>query len=495
MHLVVAQWRAGATLRAFLQVDALGWDVTTSWFRRSARLGMVVGLVCLAGAATFAADLARSVVDPVPQGHLVPLAVAGVGYLVGLGVCRETLTRRRDLVAHPAHVDVYRAVDLNAVTVFVLWVAWPIVRRWLVVLVVAVPFLQEFTPELRTEVDPPALLLGVLAAGACLEVAVAAVLATSARTSRTAVVVVLLAVGAVALAGRRAAGVVDGTALATAPTASAATTSLVLRLATSVAVVASLATVGHRLWVLALDGFPLRDEGAGPRRPRRRSGARRPETWSVAATASAMLAGRPGRVRTRIHVGLVLALVAALGLAPLVRRVPGLSLHTAAFSLTFVVSLALVEVVLSAAGPNALAGQRRMTWELGVPRWWLGASTVALVAVDVAAVGAGVALVAGLVAPPLDASPVLVSLGVAGALVLADVVVPPRRAPDGSVTPSVSGATLGVMLAVPVLGVLAAGPAAVRTAAAATVVAVLLGGGAACATRAVTTMSHSASAA
>jgi hypothetical protein len=208
-----------------------------------------------------------------------------------------------------------------------------------------------------------------------------------------------------------------------------------------------------------------------------------------------MLAGRPGRVRARIHVGLALALVAALGLAPLARRVPGLSLHTAAFSVTFVVSLALVEVVLSGAGPSALAGQRRMTWEAGVPRWWLGSSTVALVALDVAVVGAGVALVAALVAPPLDVTPVLVSLGVAGALVLADVVVPPRRAPDGSVSPSVSGATLGVVLAVPVLGVLAAGPAPVRTVAAAVIVVILLGGGAACATRAVTTMSHSASAA
>jgi hypothetical protein len=264
---------------------------------------------------------------------------------------------------------------------------------------------------------------------------------------------------------------------------------------TSAVVVASLAALGHRLWTLTLDGFRVRGDASHPTRSPLLRGRRRPETWVVAATTAAMLAGRPGRVRARIHVGLVLALVAALGLAPLTRRVPGLSLHTAAFSVTFVVSLALVEVVLSGAGPNALAGQRRTTWELGVPRWWLGSSAVALVAVDVALVGAGVALVTGLVSPPLDASPVLVSLGVAGALVLADVVVPPRRAPDGSVTPSVAGATLGVVLAVPVLAALAVGPASVRTTAAATVAAVLLGGGAACATHAVTTMSHSASAA
>lgn len=495
MHLVAAQWRAGTTLRAFLQADALGWDVTTSWFRRASRVALVLGLVCLTGAAGVAADLVRAVVDPVPVGRLVPLAMAGVGYLTGLGVCRETLTRRRDLVAHPAHVDVYRAVDLGAVTVFLLWVAWPIVRRWLVVLAVAAPFVQEFTPELRAEVDPPVLLLGLVVAGACLEVAVAAALATTARASRTTVVVTVLAVGVVAVAGRRVAQVIDGTALSAAATASAGATALTLRLVTSAVVVASLAALGHRLWTLTLDGFRVRGDASHPTRSPLLRGRRRPETWVVAATTAAMLAGRPGRVRARIHVGLVLALVAALGLAPLTRRVPGLSLHTAAFSVTFVVSLALVEVVLSGAGPNALAGQRRTTWELGVPRWWLGSSAVALVAVDVALVGAGVALVTGLVSPPLDASPVLVSLGVAGALVLADVVVPPRRAPDGSVTPSVAGATLGVVLAVPVLAALAVGPASVRTTAAATVAAVLLGGGAACATHAVTTMSHSASAA
>lgn len=149
---LVPQWRVCATLRAFEQLTALGWSLSASQFRRYGGALGLLGLISLAGLSAFVCDvirgtlITRGAVDGLPM-RLTLLYLAGNGYLLCLGVCRQVLTARRDLIAHPANVDFYRAMDLNAAVVFTVWAMGPILRQTAALCVVAAAFVRRSTPN------------------------------------------------------------------------------------------------------------------------------------------------------------------------------------------------------------------------------------------------------------------------------------------------------------------------------------------------------------
>jgi hypothetical protein len=468
---LAAQWRACVTLHAFEQLTALGWRVSTSTFRRIMGALTLLGLVSLAGFSVLVCDLIRGAllthgaVNGLPV-RLVLLYAAGNVYVLCLGAWREVLTQRRDIIAHPANVEFYRGIDLNAGVAFVVWAAGPILRETAVVCVVAAGFVATFRPELASVVDPPVALLAFPASVGALRVALAGWMATATpAVPRSRPVALFAMVVGIFAAGRTLSLVVPGSASQEGRTPSLAwldpsVAGLAVELVAAVALCAAVAWFAVHLLRLCAGSFPVRspcERGWWRRASRLVAG---PRSWFTVALLSSMARGRAGRTRRRLHCGLLIAIAATAGVGPLIRlgQAPagGIAntLLPLSLALTFICALSLLETVVGTAGPSALARHLRVVWELGASSHWVSLAVVSCAVVDGAAVGFAVALARSSLISSFDPGPVIVGAAVGASVVLADVLAPPRLCADESTTPSISSATLGVVLAIPVLAML-----------------------------------------
>ncbi len=173
------QWRAASAMHAFEQLTAFGWRIPVRTYRRIVRAATVLALVCMAGASALVFDVLRAGVLPGgrPNTHgglLLVAYLAGCGYVLAVGVVRELVTRRRDVVAASVHTAFFRALDIPATTVFAVWAGAAIVRTSAVWVVLAVSYVTAFHAELTGVISAPAALLGIPVAVGAVQLALAA---------------------------------------------------------------------------------------------------------------------------------------------------------------------------------------------------------------------------------------------------------------------------------------------------------------------------------
>lgn len=478
------QWRAGATLQAFDQVTALGWDVSTRWMRRAVTVATVLAVPCVAGVAAVTTDLATAAAGDaaVRSGPALAQAavLAGTGYLLCLGLFRHAVTRQRDVVADPAHGDLYRALDLAAVTVLAVRVGVPVLRRWGLVLVVAAVVAARTGGSAGTST-----LLLVPVAAAAVELAVATRLASTvgAGSLRRTLPVLLVAVAGLVLAGRVLSGARPTTGAVDLPSGDLVAAFWLRLAALLVLVVAT--------WVVVLGVRRVHATGLGVRAaavPARRATAwPGVPAWLVGATVRELLRGRPGRVRRRLLLASVVLAAAGLGLRPLLDDLPAHLLVSGATTVTFVVALSLAETATAVVGPVAWRDQRRWAWELGASRGALAGAAVAVPVLDAALAGVAVATVLLVATGSTDPALVAVAGAAGAAAVVADALAPSRRAADGTSAPTTTGAALTVLLAVPAVVAAVAAHGTARGVLVTATAALLVGGGVACVVPTVTT--------
>ena len=464
---IVAQWRACASLHSFQQLTSLGWSMSVRQYARTVNVLCVLMLITLGGVAAFSFDLVDGALltnGPVDGEQLALIYVAANGYILSVGVCREVLSRRRDVVAHPANVAFYRAMDLSAAVGFAIWVLGPLARKTAVWLVVSAAFIAAFHAEIAVGVGSPLSLLALPIAGGALQAAVAGWMActpaAAAKTRRW----LVLALAAVVFGSSRLLGVVlwgdPAATISVVPSSIGPEgVSLVLELAIACVLIGATATIGLQVRALSRRSFPVWQSAAGLARRPRLVDARGPATWLALAVIASLARGRAGRSHSRMISGLALAAAATAGLGPVLSRAAAAGLEHSAgavtLSIAFVAALSLAEIDVSTTGPTSLSRHMRTAWELGAPRPALVATVSAGVAAVPALSGWAVSVVRWPLGGALDAGPIVVATAVGAAALLADVLAPPRTNADGSTTPSISAAALTVLLAVPVIALIA----------------------------------------
>ncbi|WP_448060446.1 hypothetical protein [Cellulomonas hominis] len=478
-------------MHAFEQLTAFGWNIPVRTYQRIVRFGIVPVIACLAGVSALAFDLLRLGLPPGRQegrgAFLLVAYLCAFGYVLAIGVARELLTRRRDIVAASPHIALFRALDLPATTVFAVWAGTVVVRSTVVWTILASSFVVSYRTELDAAISQPAVLLLVpLAVGAVhLALAMAAAVSPQAVEGArgrwvaiAATAVILAAVGRLlartVAPGWRAPTLAQTWEPATASAMVSAATVLVV-LAGAVGAAVGWVRLHHEPFtILAADADTTTNVWLLPR-------PRGPFRWLVRAVGKTLMSTRPGRVRRRWWTAWVLAGAALVGLAPaLVGSAPG-ALGRVTVPVAFLSVLAMAEVDVQVAGPTALAAHLRALYELGASRMSITGAVLGTAVAHASAVGAAISLVLWTSAGLVDGRPVVVAVAAASALVIADALLPGRQCADGSVNVSIGAAVLGVLLAVPVLALLVAdSPGGWHLLAAGGLAAAMLTGGAAC---------------
>ncbi|GGV76731.1 hypothetical protein M3765_13160 [Streptomyces thermoviolaceus] len=449
--------RATADFLLYERLNALGWNVPLPVFRLLCLAGSAAMVPVLLTVALLGAHLLRRTTE-------LPGAVLAGGFLVlnlyggGVYLLREAFSRRRHTVSGSPNEGFYRALDIRARDVFLVYCAARILSFHSALLTVDAAFLFVFRDVLAGSVT-----LGLI----CVPLALCAVtLAVSARLAVRAGTAVTVGPGVFAALGL----VVFVTGLAAGMLPDAGASGVGVSCGTGVvgplALAVTVACAG--LTVAALRCF-ARDV----RRLDRDAFAIRPSVRSAALPAMVF---RPGRLpllavlhrhfvssRTAVMIKRTYAvlLMAVLLLAGVrvsgseVLPLPGGAerpVTRTAVALGFVLLLGSVELVLATSGPTALGPQFRFAWENLLSHRHIAVSAALYCNAHAVVLAAGVAAVAGLLNGTVPWHLPFLGLGVMSASLIAESLASvPKRLVDGTSAPGVFVACVSIGLALPAL--------------------------------------------
>ncbi len=378
------------------------------------------------------------------------LAVFLVVNLYAIGACllREVFAERRFVVANSPNAPFYRAFDIRAWHVLVVFSGLRTTAFYVALLVVDSVFAAVVGSGL------PAM-LGLPVAGYALTLAVSAAVAVNPAVSRTVGLPWLVsgALGFFAIGyttARFIAGPIVEHGLVNAFTGDqmSALTSRVA-VAAPIAGCGALVVLGLCLRRLARTSFPIRPTGESLEASRRG----RPVMLTVLHRELVRSKVYP-LVRKNfltLSAALLLCLgasAAGTGLLP----VPGFAerFGRTAQGVAFVSFIVLVALVFTAVGPTTLAAQFRFGWEnllLSGPRIAFAAGAYYVLLPTLLAAGVSVLLL--LVTGAFSVGPIALAVTVAAAAMIAETTVPPRENADGSSTQGTVTALIVLLLGVP----------------------------------------------
>lgn len=469
--------RLVADLYHFDQLVGLGWK----WpLRLFTRMTLVVHLALVPIVLAVSLLLFRIVRQQLIGAGVSPVAIVVVAlavcfYVAAGQICRELFSQRRFVVADSPNADFFRALDVPAVDVFVVYVAKGMLRSYALVMIADLAFLSTFQPILG-RVPLAALTLLCLPIALCF-----GTLAIAARCARrrfdgssgriwTAVGLAILSflasysVMRVVMVGRLADAIptgLDGPAV-----------SLVLALILSASVGGALGcaiALSRSLGILARQPFPIEgspkmpaaDRSFGSRVDRRaaRIGAliwrQLPLTVvlhrELAASRSSWLIRRTYLV-SAAATSIVLGAVAA---GPTDRLLPGQAhLVTKVIAcLTFLVCSATTQLVFLNCGPTRLRGQLRFAWENNASMHRVIGGIVLYYALPVFGLSAIFSLWSFALLGRLSMGLPLLGVGVmASALLAESLATSGPRSTDGSGEPGLVVGLLTLVLSMPLLG-------------------------------------------
>lgn len=376
-------------------------------------------------------------------------------YAIGACVLREVFAERRFVVANSPNAPFYRAFDIRAWHVLVVFSGLRTTAFYVALLVVDSVFVAVAGSAVRGAGPGLPVMLALPVAGYALTLAVSAAVAVNPAVSRSAGLPWLVsgALGFFAIGyttARFIAGPIVERGLVNAFTGDQVST-----LTSRIAVVAPIAgcgalvVLGLCLRRLARTSFPIRPAGESLEAPRRR----RPTMLTVL---------RRELVRSKVYplvrknfLTLSAALLLCLGASAAgtgVLPVAGFAerFGRTAQGVAFVSFIVLVALVFTAVGPTTLAAQFRFGWEnllLSGPRIALSAGAYYVLLPTLLAAGVSVLLL--LVTGAFSVGPVALAISVAAAAMIAETTVPPRENADGSSTQGTVTALIVLLLGVP----------------------------------------------
>ncbi|MGI5195682.1 hypothetical protein ACQEVY_18880 [Streptomyces sp. CA-288835] len=453
----------------FERLNSLGWSMPMQVFRVLCAMGSVVTVpVLLAGTLLGAHLLHRTTELPGPVlagGFLLANLYGGGVYLL-----REAFSRRRHSVSGSPNEPFFRALDIRARDVFLVYCAARILYFHTALLTVDAAFLFVFQDSLAGSLTPG--LICVPLALCALTLAVSARLATRAGTAVPAGPGVLAALGLVVFVTGLATGMLlDGPwAGGTAGVGGGGSSGVGVTSGTGV--VAPL-TIAVTATCAALTAAALLRFARDFRHLDRNAFAIRPSTQS--ATVPAMVfrlarlpllpvlhrhftSGRTAPMVKRIYAALLMAVLllagvhaSGSGLLPLpVGAERPLTRTAVAFG--FVLMLGCVELVLATSGPTTLGPQLRFAWENLLSHRHIAVSATLYHTAHAVLLATGVAVAAGLVNGTVLWQLPFLGLGVMSASLIAESLASaPKRLVDGTSAPGVFVACVSIGLALPAL--------------------------------------------
>ncbi|MGW8954721.1 hypothetical protein [Streptomyces sp. NPDC055709] len=462
----------------FERLNGLGWAMPLSVFRMLCATGGVLILPVLLAAALFGARLMHRTTDLPGPAMLTCFLLANL-YAGGVYLLREAFSRRRHSVSGSPNELFFRALDMRARDVFIVYCATRIVRFHAALLSVDVAFLAVYRDSLA----------GFLTVGlACVPLTLCALtLAVSARLARCAGSTTaagpgtLTALGLVAFATGMATGsLLNGTR--TGGTASTdggwaetvgSGASLAGPLTLSVAAVCAVSTVVALVYFvrdyrrLDRDAFAIRPSGRTTTVPAMAIWPAQLPLFPVVHRHFASSRTYPMVKRTYAALLTVVLLLAGVrssgsGLLPL----PGGAeqpLTRTAVALGFVLLLGCAELVLATSGPIALGPQFRFAWENLLSHRRVSVSATLYYTTHAVLLAVGVAAAASLVIGTVLWQLPFLGLGAMSASLIAESLASsPKRLVDGTSTPGVFVACVSIGLALPALAGIAAHPHSLR---------------------------------
>ncbi|MFE2527582.1 hypothetical protein ACFXEL_25430 [Streptomyces sp. NPDC059382] len=457
----------------FERLNALGWNMPMTVFRMLRATGAALTVPVLLACTLLGARLLHGTAE-LPGPLLVGGFLLANLYAGGVYLLREAFSRRRHSVNGSPNEHFFRALDISARDVFMVYCVVRIMYFHAALLTVDAVFLGVFHDSMAGPLTPG--LIFVPVALCALTLAVAARLAT--RTGSTAATTgraMPVALGLMVFATGLATGVVlEGSWTENSASAGwGADTGVVEPL--TMAVTAACATLAAAAVVQFVRGYGRLDRDAFAIRP---SGqpvtvpamAFRPARLPmVAAVHRHFTSGRTYPMVKRAYaaltmVVLLLAGVHASGNGPLPLPTGAEQPVTrTAVSLGFVLMLGCVELVLATCGPTALAPQFRFAWENLLSHRRIAVSATLYYIAHAVLLTALVAAAAGLIVGRVLWQLPFLGLGVMSASLIAESLASaPKRLVDGTSAPGVFVACVSIGLALPALAGSAAAPLYLR---------------------------------
>jgi hypothetical protein len=389
-------------------------------------------------------------------------------YLVGSYLVREMFTERRYVVADAANASFYRAFDLRARDVFVIYSGLRTTAFYLAVLVVDAAFVAVFHAAVQVSGPGLLILLGLPLAGYAVTLAVSAAVAVGGAGSKAAgsPALVSCALALLALGYGSARFVVgpivrDGLPGAFAHEQVALVVSA-LAVAVPVLAVSSLLALGWCVRRLARVSFPIRTVTTDSVRPRDSAGRLPPVLSKVRILHRELSRSKVYPLVRRNVFGLSSALLLCLGASASGAAVLPVEAFAERFRLTyhgvaFVSLIVLVALVLTVIGPATFAAQFRQEWEnLLLSRRQIATSAAVCYVLPAALLGCGFSVLFALLAGVFSVGPVALAVSVAAAAMIAESTVAPREMADGSTAPGPAAALVVLVAAAPAFAAVSA---------------------------------------
>lgn len=468
----------------FERLNSLGWNMPMPVFRMlCATVGVLTVPVLLAGSLLGGRLLHSTAGLPGPVlagGFLLANLYVGGVYLL-----REMFSRRRHSVCGSPNEPFYRALDIRARDVFLVYCGSRILYVHTALLTVDAAFLFVFRDSLAGSSTPG--LICVPLALCAVTLAVSARLATRAGTAMATGPGALAALGLVVFVTGLATGMLlDGPwPEGTARMAEGRSSGVGMRSGAGVAAPLALAVTAT---CAALTTAALLRFARDFRHLDRIAFAIRPSGQSATVRATAL---RPGRLpllpilhrhftcgrtypmvkRTYAALLMVILLLAGVhasgsGTLPLPAGAEQ-PLTRTAVAFGFILMLGCVELVLATSGPTALAPQFRFTWENLLSHRHVAVSATLYYTAHAVLLTAGVAVAAGLVNGAALWQLPFLGLGMMSASLIAESLASaPKRLVDGTSAPGVFVACVSIGLVLPALAGSTAQPLTLRLSAA-----------------------------
>lgn len=473
----VSGLRNTADFLLFERLNTLGWNMPMPVFRTLCVAGMAATLpVLLAGTLLGAHLLHRTTELPGPVlagGFLLANLYGG-----GLYLLREAFSRRRHSVKGSPNEPFFRAFDIRARDVFLVYCVTRILYFHAVLLTVGAAFLFVFRGSLAGPFTPG--LISVPLALCAVTLAVSARLATRAAAV-TAGPGVLAALGfALFVTGLATGLLLDGQWAGDASSAGVdigTGTSMVRWLTVVVTVACTCLTVA------ALFGFARSFRGLDRTAFALRASAPTATVPAMSFRPARLpllpvlhrhfMSGRTAPLVKRTYAVLLLCvlLLAGLhasgsGLLPLPAGAEQPLTRTAA-TFGFILLLGCVELVLATSGPTALGPQFRFAWENLLTHRHIALTATLYYTGHAVLLATGVAVAAGLVSGTVLWQLPFLGVGVMSASLIAESLASaPKRLVDGTSAPGVFVACVSIGLALPALAGSVAHPVPLRLSAA-----------------------------
>ncbi|UUN27772.1 hypothetical protein [Streptomyces sp. FIT100] len=453
----------------FERLNALGWSMPMPVFRVFCFTGTALTVPVLLAAALLGARLLHRTIE-LPGLVLVGGFLLANLYAGGVYLLREAFSRRRHSVSGSPNEHFFRALDIRARDVFLVYCAARIVHFHAALFTVDAAFLCVFRESLAGPLTPGLICVPLVLCA--LTLAVSARLAARADSTAAAagpgvhatVALVVFATGlatgalldapgAAGTAGARGrgGGVGSGTG-----------TGLVELLALGVTVVCATLAAAALLSCMRdcrrLDGsaFAIRPSGRSATVP---AMAFRPARLPLLPVVHRhFTSSRTYPMIRRAYAALLTAVLllagvhaSGSGLLPLPAGAERLVTRTAV-ALGFVLLLGCVELVLATSGPTALGPQFRSAWENLLSHRHVAVSATLYYTAHAVLLAAGVAAAAGLVSGTVLWQLPFLGLGVMSASLIAESLASaPRQLVDGTSAPGVFVACVSIGLALPAL--------------------------------------------